>query len=106
NFNRSLELRPDDPGTLHNRGIVYGKIERYDDALTDFNRSVEIKPDNAGPLYDLACLFSLWRKTDDALEYLEKAIKGDEKYREMAKTDKDFDNIREDRRFKKLTESD
>ncbi|MBA7519650.1 Beta-barrel assembly-enhancing protease [subsurface metagenome] len=106
NFNRSLELRPDDPGTLHSRGIVYGKKKRYDDALADFNRSIEIKPDNAGPLYDLACLFSLQRKTDDALTCLKKAIEGDNKYREMAKTDKDFDNIRDDPRFKKLIESD
>ena len=106
NFNRSLELRPDDPGTLHSRGIVYGKLERYDEALADFNRSIEIKPDNAGPLYDLACLFSLWGKTDDALAYLEKAISKDKKYREDAKTDEDFDNIRDDPRFKKLIETD
>jgi len=50
----------------------------------------------------LACLFSLWEKADEALDYLEKAIVGDEEYREKARTDEDFDNIREDARFKKL----
>jgi len=104
NFNHSLELRPDDPGTLHSRGIVYGKLQRYDKALADFNRSIEIKPNKADPLYDLACLFSLRGKTDDALAYLEKAIALDKKYREMAKTNIDFDNIRDDPRFKKLIE--
>ena len=39
-------------------------------------------------------------------DYLEKAIDKDNKYREMAETDKDFDNIREDHRFKKLIEED
>ncbi|MFC1897495.1 tetratricopeptide repeat protein [Chloroflexota bacterium] len=105
-FNRSLQLRPDNPGTLYNRGTTYIHLKRYEEALADFNRSLEFRPDNPATLYNLACLFSLWEKPDDAITYLEKAIKGDEKYREMAKTDNDFDNIREDPRFKKLIESD
>ena len=105
-FNHSLELRPDDPDTLTNRGVTYRHLERYDDALADFNRSLELKPDDPDTLYDLACLSSLWGKVDDALTYLEKAINKDKKYREMARTDKDFDNIRDDPRFKKLIESD
>jgi len=106
-FNRSLELRPDNhPATLNNRGITYMGLERHEEALADLNRSLELRPDNPRTFYNLACLFSLWGKTDEALDYLEKAIKGNEKYREKAKTDKDFDNIRDDPRFKKLTESD
>ncbi len=104
--NRALELRPDDPLAFNSLGATHAKLKRYDDALADFNRSLELRPDHPATLYDLACLFSLWRKTDDALTYLEKAIKGDEKYREDAKTDEDFDNIRDDPRFKKLMESD
>jgi len=105
-LNHSLELRPDDPDTLVARGVTYSKLKRYDEALTDFNRSLEIKPNDPGTLYNLACVFSLRGKIDDALTYLKKAIKADEKYREMAKTDEDFDNIRDDPRFKKLMESD
>jgi len=41
----------------------------------------------------------------EALDYLEKTIDKDKKYREMAKTDKDFDNIRDEPRFKELTGS-
>jgi len=105
-FNRSLELRPNAANTLYNRGVTYTRLNRYEEALADFNRSLELRPDHPATLYNLACLFSLWGKVDEALDNLEKAIKGDEKYREMAKTDKDFDNIREDPRFKKLIESD
>jgi len=105
-FNRSLELGPDGPDTLYNRGTILLKLERYDDALADFNRSLELRPDHPATLYNLACLFSLRGKADDALAYLEKAIDGDKKYREMAKTDKDFDNIRDDPHFKKLVGSD
>ncbi len=104
--NHALEVKPDDPDVLNNRGTTYSYLQRYDDAFADYSRALELKPDDAGILYNLACLFSLWGKTNDALAYLEKAIDKDKKYREMAKTDKDFDNIRDDPRFKKLIESD
>ncbi len=104
-LNWSLELEPDHPATLNNRGNTYAKLARYDDALADYTRALELKPDHPSILYNLACLFSRWGKTDDALNYLEKAIDGNGKYREMARTDKDFDNIRDDPRFKKLVES-
>lgn len=105
-YNYSLELKPDDPDTLDNRGNTYAKLERYDEAIADYSRSLELKPDYATTIYNLAYLFSLQGKADDALTYLEKAISQDEEYQEIAKIDKDFDNIRDDPRFKKLTESD
>ncbi|MFC2066651.1 tetratricopeptide repeat protein [Chloroflexota bacterium] len=105
-LNRSLELRPNDAGALNNRGVMYAKLERYDDALADLNRSLELNPDDHGTFYNLACLFSRQGKADDALTYLEKAININKKYQEMAKTDTDFDNIRNDPRFKKLIEPD
>jgi Flp pilus assembly protein TadD len=101
-YNRSLEMRPDDPVTLNNRGNTYAKLERYEEAHADFDRALKLDPDYKSPVYNLACLFSLQRKTDDALAYLKKAIDKDEKYRKMAKSDKDFDNIRDAPRFKKL----
>lgn len=104
-LNRSLELRPDHPVALYNRGTAYGHLGRYDEALADLNRSLELRPDHPNALYNLACLFSLWGKPNDALTYLEKAVGKDKKYRELAKTDEDFNNIRDDPRFKKLIES-
>jgi len=104
--NRALELIPNEPFAFNSRGATYAKLERYDEALADFNRSLELRPDNPHTLYNLACLFSLRRKVEDSIGYLKKAIQLDKKNREDAKTDKDFDNIRDDPRFKKLVESD
>lgn len=104
-YKRALELRPQDPTTLYNRGTTYAKLGRYEEALADYNRSLELRPDHQSTLYNIACLLSLWGKTDDALTYLEKAVGRDERYRQMAKMDKDFDGIRDDLRLKKLTES-
>ena len=88
-----------------NRGVAYSHMGRYQEALADFSRSLELRPDHASTLYNLACLFSLWAKKDDALANLEKAIAADEKNRQMARTDTDLDNIRDDPRFKKLVQT-
>ncbi len=104
-YNRAIELRPDDPVKLKNRGTSYTKMERYDEALADFNKALELKPDYAGALYNLACLFSLTDRPDEAISHLEKAIGMGEKYRQDATKDSDFDNIRDDPRFRKLIEA-
>lgn len=101
-FNHALKLKPDHPVILHNRGVTYLRMGKYEDGLADFNRSLEIEPNNPNVLYDLACLLSAWGKTDDAITNLEKAINGDGKNREEAKTDEDFENVRNDPRFRKL----
>jgi len=105
-LNRSLKLNKEDPAAFHNRALVYASLGKYKKALADYNKSLKLRPDDPGTLYDLACLFSLWGKTKEALDYLKKAIDKDKKWREKAKTDKDFDNIREDPRFKKLVGED
>jgi tetratricopeptide (TPR) repeat protein len=104
-FNRSLELRPDDPGTLNNRGIAYGYLGKYKEAFADFSRSLELRPDDPDVIYNIACLFSIQTKANEALAYLKKAIDIDKNFREDAKTDEDFANIRGDTRFKQLIES-
>jgi hypothetical protein len=50
-------------------------------------------------LYDLACLESLSGQHDKALVHLRRAIEVDERYRDMAHGDSDFDSIRNDRQF-------
>ena len=103
---RALELRPDHPEILYNRGNTYLNMERYEDALADYNQALQLKADHTPAVYNIACLFSLTGKLDDAIYHLEKAIGLDPVYRQKAKADTDFDNIRDDPRFKKLIEGD
>jgi len=98
-FNRAFELRPDSPVTLNNRSIILLKLERYDDAFKDINRALDLRPGDAGPLYNRACAYSRMGKFEEALRDLEAAITRDEKYRQMAKTDEDFDNLRNDPKY-------
>ena len=63
---------------------------------------MEIKPDLDEAWYNKACTYALQDQTDLALQNLEKAIILNQKYRNMAKEDSDFDRIRQDSRFQKL----
>ena len=102
NYNRALQLRGDYPEAINNRGVTYLKLKRYNEALVDFNRTIQLKPNCPSAVYNIACFFSLTGKPDDAISHLEKAIALDKVSRQKAIADTDFDNIRDEPRFKKL----
>ena len=54
--------------------------------------------------YLKALIYGLQYNTDLAIENLAQAINLNPEYREMAKTDSSFDNIREEPKFKALIE--
>ena len=103
---RLLRLRPGGPGGLGTRGQFLLELGRHDDALIDLNRSLEQQPDDPGVIYNRACVNALMNQPDEAIGDLRQAIAGDAKYREMARTDSDFDNIRDDPRFQELVGED
>ncbi|MCH7999453.1 MAG: tetratricopeptide repeat protein [Chloroflexi bacterium] len=45
-YDRALELTPDDPDALGNRGIALDDLQRHDEALSAHNRALELKPDD------------------------------------------------------------
>lgn len=83
------------------------------DAYTakDYERSIELYrellesdfPKKAGIVYNIACNEALLGRSDEALDHLREAIEADEGARELARTDSDFDSIRDDPRFAELT---
>ena len=101
-FDRALD-KPDYHAAWYNRGIVLGNLCRYEEAITSYEKALEFKPDDPNPYFNKACAYSLQNQIELALENLQKAIQlNPEKYREMAKTDSEFDNIRHDPRFQAL----
>ena len=101
-FDKALEIKPDYHGTWNNRGNSLGRLGREVEAITSFDKALEIKPDCHEVWYNKACCYALQNQIDLALEFLPKAIELDAKFLEMAKTDSDFDSIREDPRFQTL----
>jgi quercetin dioxygenase-like cupin family protein len=72
---------------------------RYDEARRLLHDGLEAQPGSPPLLYDLACAEALAGEAETALDLLNKAVAGDESYREYAQTDTDFASIRDDPRF-------
>jgi tetratricopeptide (TPR) repeat protein len=77
---------------LHNRG-------EFDDALKYLQQAAEIHPRNEHVLYCMAAAFSRSGDTPGALKALRSAIVVSPSNRAQAKSDSDFDPIREDPDF-------
>jgi tetratricopeptide (TPR) repeat protein len=88
-------------GAPLNRLYEAGDYAGAADAATEL---VEQYPDYTGLLYNLACCESLAGRRDDALEHLRRAIESDERYRDYARDDADFEPIRNDPDFARLVQ--
>jgi tetratricopeptide (TPR) repeat protein len=102
-YNRTIEIKPDYHEAWYARGIALSNLGRYEEAIASYDQALQIKPDDPSSYYNKACAYSLQNAIELALENLPKATQLDpEKYRELAKTDSDFENIRHDPRFQAL----
>ncbi len=74
--------------------------KEYKEAIASYDQALKFKPDYDSAWYNKACSYALQGNIEQAIENLEKAIHlNPDKYQEMAKTDSDFDSLREDERF-------
>jgi tetratricopeptide (TPR) repeat protein len=102
-YDQALKLNPDDNQAWHNRGNVLTiNLKRYEEALQSYDKALESNPDDDQAWYNQACIYSQQDNIDLAVKHLAQAIRLNPKDRGMAKTDSDFDNIREKPNFKAL----
>jgi len=102
-YDKALEFKPDSYEAWNNRGIALRNLGRLEEAIASFDKALEFKPDDPGAFYNKACCYALHSQIDQAIQNLHQAInQNPEKYREMAKTDSDFDSIRSHTRFQAL----
>ena len=79
-------------------------LGRYEEAIASYDRALKIKPDHVSAHYNKACCYALQDNINLAIENLQQAIALDSTFRDMAKTDSDFDKNRSDVRFQRLLE--
>ena len=72
-FDRYLQVVPDDHGAIFRRGFAYASQGRHDVAIQDFNRAIEIQPDQGFYYYGRAQSFARLRRNQDALRDYQKA---------------------------------
>lgn len=73
-FNRALELEPDDPEVFNNRGVTYDHLERYEEALSDYGRALKLKPDYPATLFNRGATYSSLGRYEAALADYTRAL--------------------------------
>jgi protein O-mannosyl-transferase len=73
-FNRCLELKPDNPRAIDNRGLAYHHLGKLDEALRDYSRGIELRPDSPDAYANRAVLFAARNQPAAALADLDKAL--------------------------------
>ena len=74
-FNMALELAPDNPTNLTNRGAALAKLERRDEALADYNRSLELRPDDPDTFNNRGVTFRHLQRYGEALADYNRSLK-------------------------------
>ncbi len=76
-YNRTLEIRPDDPEAHQRRGAVRGRLDDQPGRREDLERAVELSPENADALYDLAMLILGTGSPDGSMPLFERAVEAE-----------------------------
>lgn len=79
--------------------LRFWKTGEWERAIEVLAGELHDRPDSAGTLYNLACAEARAGRAEDALFHLRRALELDERFRETAAGDPDFDSIRSDPRF-------
>ena len=46
-YDRAIEINPENAGAYYNRGVAYGKLGDHRQAIEDYDRAIEINPEYA-----------------------------------------------------------
>ena len=76
-FNRAIEINPDDKRAIAHRGITYRLMKRNEDALQDLNRAIEIDSDYKLAIAQRGITYGEMKRYEDALKDFDCAIEID-----------------------------
>ena len=100
-----LELNPDDARACNLLAGAFSIVGETAAALDYAERSLEIDPEDPMLLYNVACTYSNLGKLDDALSCLERAVDKGFGHKEWIEHDPDLNAIRDNPRFKAITQA-
>lgn len=105
-YNEALKIKPDNHEAWNKRGLALENLGRIEEAMSSYDEALKIKPNYDDAWYNKACYYALQGQVELAIDNLRQAIAlNPQEYLEAAKTDSDFDRIREDPRFQQLMQT-
>lgn len=103
-YEAAIAINPDKHEAFYNKGVALSALGRKEEAIAAYDAALAIVPHDASTHYNKACTYALLSQLNDALTFLQKAIEldGTNEYIELAKTDSDFDAMRDRPQFQAL----
>lgn len=101
-LNQAITLDSGYALAYYNRGLAYVKLQDYKSALSNYAKAFELNPKDFRCVYNTACAYSLMGNARQACIWLRKSIAMDQECLQMARVDRDFDEIRNTDEFQDL----
>ena len=76
-YDKVIELNPDNADAYFNRGDAYDQIGEYDKAIDDYNKAIELEPNNADAYCNRGCAYGEIGEYGKAIADYNKAIELD-----------------------------
>jgi tetratricopeptide (TPR) repeat protein len=105
-YQSAIKINAQNPLLRAALAACYRRLSRDAEYAQEIKIARELPHDWTGNEYDQACFEALCGNVDEALKLLQQALEKKQTTPEYARRDIDFEFIREDPRFKTLTESD
>ncbi len=103
NIDKALELSPDDYLARFNKALSLELYKHYDEALVWYQKSLEVaKGQGEWSYYGIASIYGRRSDVADTVKYLKLAIDINPDIRNDAKTESDFNNVKNSKEFKQL----
>ncbi|HHW42699.1 MAG TPA: tetratricopeptide repeat protein [Desulfotomaculum sp.] len=101
-LDRAIALKTDCDGAYFNKALALELAGKYDQALDCYDRALAINPRNPWSYYGKASIYGRLKNVGACVENLQKAIDIDPSTREHARTEADFNNVRNAPEFQRL----
>ena len=98
----ALEINPEDTISLTNKAGALIEIGNLDEAQVCLTKSIDIDATDVDSWYQQARILAKQNKIDDSLDSLLVSVSLDNTYKEIAKSEKNFSNLQNTDRFKKI----
>jgi tetratricopeptide (TPR) repeat protein len=73
-YKKALEIKPDMHEAWCNLGIAYGRLKRYEDAISVYKKALEIKPDEHEAWNNLGIIYGRLQRYEDAISAYKRAV--------------------------------